>query len=1199
MAAAGEEARAKPLYGRLVEIFGMEGVLAKSVSIGAAGDGAGLGLEEIEIEGQCGRCVDWFEREQKYVIETFEGAVVAVPEENASEWFPPPPEEGGFDLLWPEPESTEEFGMLVCSELAAKGFCVVQTFLSAKDRAAAMEAAEGEDGMRPFNRMHQEIEAGYMGYDNHTKVATLEEDAGDEDELGPLESCSRQVSTAGLLLAHFAPLSLGFGCTGLQNTMIRMSIDKMDEDELFPEALVDLMDEDAAEWSGHIQSYVRFVQSRKACILYMIENEGGDLWLYPKDSDSFNRKSVHIPISSNKMLIFRHDLMDYSYQARGRSLALQSWTLDELKNSQQIKEISLSLATPTQSGLVVINPGPQVPDGPKASIMSLSTRFPGECWSASQYWLMFASGTDTITRWPYARWDYEPYYEEGTDSNQTGKSYTCHGGFVSEEQITQLDNEFFGISASEARSMVPGQKMSLEVGYSCLVGAGFNKETLRGRRIGSWFGDVGPDWGSFQTLWGIFCPDVCHTTLGTSMSSASTSARLSHIFDLKGPVSSYDTACSASLVAMNAAHLLMFNGENDDGEALVAGVNTLLGPGSFIGNCMATMLSHMGRCFTFNRAADGYQRGEGCGAIFVKMFAGDQKEEEKRVCALIGTATNQDGRSASLTAPNGPAQQAVIRKSMGFAGINPNTVSIAECHGTGTALGDPIEVGALQAVMHNRVFPICKTSAKSNISHLEAGAGIAGLTKCIMMINMATAPPNCHFNVINAHLTVEGYPVIFDTECINTGFSSLYCGVSSFGFGGTNSRADVYGFASKGHKAAIKVELPRLSPPRVIPIGQRVFISGSWSNFETFERMQGGRTGTYTCFVVLGSTRTEQFQLSCDQAGLEVIHPLVPEADENSQIIGPDWDGKGLNFLIDGRKDGVPAGTVYSIEFCWDEDKKTISWKPTLALEDEEEEERELVGLGYEHRFYITGAWRRWKGFEELRLVADDTYEGTLRIGPSQREEFQIFRDKSWTQVIYPAASSGTQPTDTNVPVCGPDDESGGGGAEPAAGSLRRRFVITGRMHELVTVRLSTEGGQFSVSTTFSRGSPPRTWTSWEDWALRRDHFFFASGSFNGGASTPLAPDVRQPGLHIFQLELDTEGFASFQLAADSRRSVILCPDSVGDLEMRPGPTLSSLNAWFVNGMPRAVYEVRLDLREGDRKKMVTWEILQNRSLGY
>lgn len=1170
-------------YGLLVEVVDMEGEMVKRVPATDLDDSdSDFGSDEVEAEHQRGRVVDWREDTQTYTVETFNGVLLAIPENNLREWSPPPSEDGGFDLMWPGAYATNEFGEIISQNLATKGFCVVQTSLSRRVRDQAIESAEGEDGMRPFSRFPQEIEAAYLGFDNHTKIATLDNDesAYPEEGVDALENCNRMASTAALLLSPFSA-TLGFSCASLQKSMVRMSIDTMDEDEMFPEALADLMEEEGGDWVTHVHEYVRFAQCRRACVLFMVDNDGGDVWLYPKASVDGQKMSVHIPMAPNKMLIFRHDQMDYSYQPRGRSLAVQTWMLEDLKNSQQIKEVSLCLPIPGQSGQVVVNPGPQVPDGPKANIMALSTRMPGEAWNASQYWMMFASGTDACTRWPIARWDYEPYYEEGTDSNQTGKSYTCHGGFVSQEQITQFDNDFFGISYGEAVTMVPGQKMSLEVGYSCLAGAGLTRKTLKGRRIGLWYGDVGPDWGSFQTLWGLFCPTACPTTMATSMSNASTSARLSHVFDLKGPISSYDTACSASLVAMNAAHLLMFNGDQkgDDKEALVTGVNTLLGPGSFIGNCMATMLSHVGRCFTFNRAADGYQRGEGCASIFLRLAQGDRDEEDNRVCVLIGTATNQDGRSASLTAPNGPAQQAVIQKSMKFAGINPNTVSIAECHGTGTALGDPIEVGALVAVMRNREFPICKTSAKSNIAHLEAGAGVAGLTKCIMMINMATAPPNCHFNVINGHLMVEDYPVIFDTECINTDFSSLYCGVSSFGFGGTNSRADVYGYASKGHKASIRVELPRLCPPRAVPMGQTLYVSGTWNNFETFDRMQGGRNAAYTCDVVLGPSRVEEFQISCDQRGQEVFHPLIPNAGQNCQVVGPDWEGEGLNFIIDGVKDGAQPGTVYRIVFDWQDCRKSISWSPSLrAVTDAEagDDDAGLIGTGYEHRYYIAGSWKAFR-LEEMSKKGDGLFEAKFKVGPANQECFQIVRNRSLRHVFHPCVGSGSRPTDLSVPLAGPDDQ----GTDDEEN--RRCWCVAGAMHGDFTVRLRMEGVQTGVEVIPPGGAPVRSWWDWETWATRGDNVFFAMGSFNGGGLTSLTEDANRPGVSHCQVELDSEGFASLQIVVNTKAN-ILCPDSAGELRLYAGQP-DERNAWFITGVPRSRQEVKLDLKS----RRLTW----------
>jgi len=940
-------------HGQLVEIFDIPGRGLKVFSETEQKETEEL-VEIDDSDGSrfscCGSCISWIAEPEAYVVKTFEGRTVCVPEAKLREWSPPPAEEGGFDVVWPldrsQPGKVMRFADGVVSALADRGFCVIQTFMSAEEREAAWRSGQEQD--RYFFRMKQEVETGYMGFDSNNKIAWLQERREEQSNPDRLsypedeELDNKAFDGSQLLFRDLATdigaltPSIGVSFSYIMNPLLRMSMTKNEEEDYLPESVRDMMQDEGSGWSGPLQEYIFFSKRRRLGLLHLIENHGGEIWFYPKDGSYLSgaQRSMRIPATDNKILIFRHDIMDYSYQPQGRSLALQTWLMQETGKSPAIKEMMVNLGQLGELGEVVCNPGPEVPDGPKASIMALTTRLPGEAWSPAQYWSMFSSGTDTCTQWPYSRWETEPYYEEGADAIATGKSYTCHGGFVSQDQITQFDNVFFGIDDTEARSMIPGQKMSMEVGYECLVASGFTAKSLKGRRMGLWFGDVGPDWHSFQTEWARFCPDICPTTMGMSMSCATTAARIAHQFDIRGPVSSYDTACSASLVAMNAAHLCMFDSDPpkpDNAEALVVGVNTLLGPGSFIGNCMATMLSHQGRSFSFNRSADGYQRGEGCGAVFVKMYQGDKQDEEDRVCALIGTATNQDGRSASLTAPNGPAQQQVIKKSMRFAGINPNTVSIAECHGTGTALGDPIEVGALMAVMHERKVPILKTSAKSNVAHLEAGAGIAGLTKCIMMINMGTAPPNCHFNIINPHLTIEGYPVYFDSEDIDVGLSSLYCGVSSFGFGGTNSRADVYGWASKGHKAAVRANLPAHSLPRALHMGQKVYISGSWDDFSSHKVMEGGRDGTYNVIVAVGDSCCEEFHLSCSQDHKEIIHPLVPKAGCNEQVVGPDYAGKGLNFFIDGKADGVPPGQHYQISFEWGDDKKTISWIPVAA----------------------------------------------------------------------------------------------------------------------------------------------------------------------------------------------------------------------------------------------------------------------------
>lgn len=238
-------------------------------------------------------------------------------------------------------------------------------------------------------------------------------------------------------------------------------------------------------------------------------------------------------------------------------------------------------------------------------------------------------------------------------------------------------------------------------------------------------------------------------------------------------------------------------------DGLTLGSNTLIGAGSYISLSGPGMLTSNGRCFTFDHSADGFARGEGIGGIKFRICH-DAVESMNSWAKLIGACVNQDGRSASMTAPHGPSQQEVIKASMREGGLSAGIITIAECHGTGTALGDPIEVGALRGVMKaGRDTPFMKTSAKTNIGHLEAAAGVAGLIKCILMLNYSTGIPNIHLLVLNPHLDVAGYPVYFETESVDFGHNSGLTGVSSFGFGGTNARADVWGHATKGFRYSV------------------------------------------------------------------------------------------------------------------------------------------------------------------------------------------------------------------------------------------------------------------------------------------------------------------------------------------------------------------------------------------------------------
>jgi len=441
-------------------------------------------------------------------------------------------------------------------------------------------------------------------------------------------------------------------------------------------------------------------------------------------------------------------------------------------------------------------------------VMAAMETFPGSCMGTDQVMNMFSVGGDCELECPYLRFDKDMYLMEGDrDAALHGKAYIMHGSFVDHEVVISFDSEFFGMSEEEAWATAPSQRWVLETGYECLHKAGWSKTKLLGERIGFFIGDSGSEWMHLYKR-----PDRYWQTCDAS---AITVCRLSHIMGMTGPNVSVDTACSASLVALNCGAHMMRRWTNDgpDGQPLAyysqdvdlkytlnCGILVMVSPMAWIGECAATMLSYRGRCFTYDSSADGFIRGEGCCSTFIQCADDFHLEEtENRLAMLMGSCVNQDGRSASLTAPHGPSQQDCIRGSLREAGLLPKEVVIAECHGTGTALGDPIEVGAIRGAMINkRDTPIMHASAKSHVGHEEANAGVCGFIKCVLMCNNGVCTPNPHLRALNAHLDVNGYPTLFVSELSCTGYHAMNVGVSSFGFGGTNSRADIWAGVTKG-----------------------------------------------------------------------------------------------------------------------------------------------------------------------------------------------------------------------------------------------------------------------------------------------------------------------------------------------------------------------------------------------------------------
>jgi acyl transferase domain-containing protein/SAM-dependent methyltransferase len=415
------------------------------------------------------------------------------------------------------------------------------------------------------------------------------------------------------------------------------------------------------------------------------------------------------------------------------------------------------------------------------AIVGMALRFPGGANDAASFEALLWSGRDAITSIPPERWLLDRLYS--SDPDEPGKMTSRHGAFI--DRVEHFDAEFFGISPREAASMDPQQRIMLEVAWEALEDAARSGTALAGSRTGVYIGVANNDYG--RALYAR--PETIDPYFSTGNAFSVVAGRLSYFLGLQGPSIAVDTACSSSLVALHLAVQGLRARECD--MALVGGVNLILTPEMNINFSKARMMAADGRCKTFDAAADGYVRGEGCAVLVARRLADALADGDRILAVVRGTALNQDGRSSGLTAPNGPSQEAVIRAALESAQVAPHAIGYVEAHGTGTPLGDPIEVGALTAALcegraSNR--PLLLGSVKTNLGHLEAAAGLAGVIKVILAMRRKEIPPHLHFRSGNPHID---WAVPIKVPTTTTPWAAVegrrLAGVSSFGFSGTNA----------------------------------------------------------------------------------------------------------------------------------------------------------------------------------------------------------------------------------------------------------------------------------------------------------------------------------------------------------------------------------------------------------------------------
>jgi acyl transferase domain-containing protein len=527
------------------------------------------------------------------------------------------------------------------------------------------------------------------------------------------------------------------------------------------------------------------------------------------------------------------------------------------------------------------------------AVVGMSCRFPGGADNCDLFRDFLLRGGDGVVPVPDSRWDVDAFHDP--EKGRQGKAYNREIALL-EGDISLFDPNFFQVSPAEALAMDPQQRMLLETSWRAFEDSGIDPVSLRGSDTGVFVALSTVDYVQSHVCSSL--ADRIDPYSLTGCMGCSTSGRLSYFYDFTGPSVVFDAACSSSLVAMHDAVRALR--QHDCALALVGAANLILSPGPHVALCAIHALAEDGRCKAFSDGADGFGRGEGCGVLVLKRLSEARREGNRIHALVLGSAVGHDGKSNGFTAPNGPAQQKIIRRALADAKVSPDEIGYVETHGTGTPLGDPIEVSALSAVFAGRSEKLRIGAVKSNVGHLEDAAGMAGLIKTIIALRDARIPPSIHCQPLAKNINWNALPVRVVAAVEDWDSPERIAGVSAFGITGTGGHVVLSSYA------------PEIEPdPEQTPVPGWQVLPLSAPNQDSLRELVGEYVKR------LAGLNKNDFPAFCTAAGVSRtpfparLAVSVQSPDEARALLAGYLEDKKKRQCVIGRDDGAGIRSLF------------------------------------------------------------------------------------------------------------------------------------------------------------------------------------------------------------------------------------------------------------------------------------------------